>query len=158
MAWNTLHSPWTTGEVVTAAEMQQITDNINFLGSTTSATVGTTEQTSGTTYGDLTTLGPAVTLTTGAKALVIVHAFTASNTVNAVTWMGVQVSGATSITVADNLSLTVINPVAGVGQRLDASVFFGNLTAGTNTFTAKYKTSSGAGTWAERVLTVIPLP
>lgn len=31
MGWQTLHSGWTVGEVLTAAEMQDITDDLNYL-------------------------------------------------------------------------------------------------------------------------------
>jgi len=62
------------------------------------ATVATSQTTSSATYTDLATAGPAVTVTTGTKALVIVTtAFRDTGGTNNLAWMSYAVSGATTV-------------------------------------------------------------
>lgn len=148
---------WTTSEVVTAASMNTyIRLNLSFLGSTSSATVSTAETKTGGTYGDLATSGPAVTITTGTKALVLVNATFTNNTSGGSSVMGFAVSGATTVAAGDTAGIIT----ASVGNALIASgSAVATLTAGSNTFTAKYRAAGGdVATFQNRVITVIPLP
>ncbi|NUT53675.1 MAG: hypothetical protein HOV94_41260 [Saccharothrix sp.] len=122
----------------------------------TRAVVGTAEATSSTSYTNLTTSGPAVTVTTGASALVLWTATTQSNTANALCYMSLEISGATTQAASDTWSLSVIHPVAATNLKYAAFYFF-PLTAGNNTFTTKYRVSAGTGTFTNRQLFVFPL-
>ena len=113
---------------------------------TTTATVATNQNTNSTTYTDLATAGPAVTVTTGTKALVIVTSqINASNA--SIAYMSYAVSGATTIAANDAVALWKENDNgSAVNESIRAScVSQVTLTAGSNTFTAKYRHSAGGG-------------
>lgn len=116
--------------------------------------VGNSETSASTSYTDLATLGPEVTTTTGTRALVFLHT-AMENTAAAGTFMSFEVSGASSIAAADSAAIN-ISGLAAERWRLGAGVMVTTLTAGSNTFTAKYKVTSGTGTWLTRQLSVIP--
>lgn len=109
------------------------------------ATVVTSESTTSTTFTDLTTSGPAVTLTTGTSALVIVGTQVYQNTADRGAYMGFAVSGATTIAASEAQAVGIFNGTATPAPKISAA-FVVTLTAGSNTFTAKYKRSGASGT------------
>lgn len=119
------------------------------------AAVLTSETTTSTTFANLATVGPAVTVTTGPMALVVVHG-SCENTGAGASRMGYEVSGATSIAAADNRGIAAFG-VAGAGVLASGVAFHTDLTPGSNTFTAKYRVASGTGTFVSRRLIVFPL-
>ena len=125
-----------------------------------SATVGTKQTTSSTSYTNLTTSGPAVTLTTGTKVLVIVSSTQGSESSDSeVGRMDFAVSGATTRGESNDTMLSLHNQGTTNPYLPRASaVTFLTVTAGSNTFTAKYR-SAGGGTIAfqSREITVIDL-
>lgn len=158
MSWGTpiIHS---VGDVLTAADWNTSSNDLSFLAGTASANILTVETTTSTTYTDLATVGPAVTLTTGANALVIVTA-SLSNSGSAVSnfnLMGYAVSGASTVAATDNTALSATSNPANSETQMSMATVVG-LTAGSNTFTAKYKVGAGTGSFSRRVITVIPLP
>ena len=120
------------------------------------ATVATSQTTTSTSYTDLATAGPAVTVTTGTKALVIFSAYS-YNSSNASNSMSFAVSGATTIAATDNYKTTFDSTVATFGQQQTQGILLTGLTAGSNTFTLKYKVSSATGTWVTRIINVIDM-
>jgi hypothetical protein len=123
-----------------------------------SATIATSQATSSTSYTDLTTPGPAVTVTTGTKALVIVSAFIDGG-FDSQARMSFEVSGATTTAVSDDWALGCYGTgVFSTGIMVRASrATSTTLTAGSNTFTTKYRTSTNASTFANREIFVINL-
>ena len=124
-----------------------------------SATVTTSQSLTDTSYSDLATSGPAVTLTTGTKALVIVTC--SYNSTNSGGFMGYGVSGATTLAAAD-VRAGRWNQTANTAETLDRysmAFIVTGLTAGSNTFTAKYRCSvfGGTGTWFDRQISVIDM-
>jgi hypothetical protein len=122
--------------------------------------VATSQSTSSTTYTDLGTVGPAATVTTGVsgKALVLLTAEIGSGGNGIYSYMGVAVSGASTIAAADTAALYRLNGTVAVSQLVTAAVVITGLTAGSNTFTAKYRTSGGAAsTFLNRSIVVIAL-
>ena len=121
-----------------------------------SATVAASEGSSSTSYTNLATSGPAVTLTTGTTALITLSA----NCVSAIGdygYMGFAVSGATTRAAADADSVEQKGVTDGISFARTFKIT--GLTAGSNTFTVKYRTASGAGfTWGKRDITVVALP
>ena len=114
--------------------------------------VTTNESTSSTSYTALTTAG-AVTLTTGTKALVIVGMGSNNPTGGARQFMSFSVSGATTIAASDQYAAYIAtNDVQGISR---ASVV--TLTAGSNTFTTQFKTTTNTGSFRDRYLIVIDL-
>lgn len=136
----------------TNAIAQRIADSAIELGSGT---------TTSTTYADLdapANVGPSVTVETGPSALVIVSGqFQNSGTGSA--RMSYAVSGATTIAAADNRGVGAFG-VAGLNITAGTTALhFGglSLTPGSNTFTTKYRVSSGTGTFTSRRILVLPL-
>lgn len=120
------------------------------------ATVATSETTTSTTYVDLTTVGPAVTITTGTSAVVFLKCAIDNNTANTGTFMGFSVSGASSVAAADANAIDAVNAAA-ARSRFGGAFFLTGLTAGSNIFTAKYKVAGAStGTFTQRDLFVIP--
>lgn len=121
----------------------------------TAAAILTSETTASTSFVNLATVGPEVTVTTGPAALVFVHG-SCENTGSGASRMAYEVSGATSIAAADNRGISAFG-VAGAGSMATGVALHTDLTPGSNTFTAKYRVSSGTGTFVSRRLIVYPL-
>lgn len=119
------------------------------------ASVLTPETTTSTTYTDLTTVGPTVTVETGPAAIVTVHG-AIDNSGAGSSRMSYDISGASTIAGADNRGIGVYG-VAGAGIVASCTVLHTDLTPGTNTFTAKYRVASGTGTFNSRRIVVFPL-
>jgi hypothetical protein len=120
------------------------------------AAVATSQGTSSTTFTNLATVGPAVTVTTGDRALVILSSVMAHSVGAGICNMGFAVSGATTTTPGSTLVYMAALP----NEQMTASVaeLTLNLTPGSNTFTAKYASSGAAGTatFVNRAITVWP--
>ena len=120
-----------------------------------SARVTTSQSTSSLTYADLTTAGPEVTVTTGTKALVIISARIAAGS----GWdgfMSYAVSGATTIAANDEWCIRSFDSY---NQQFSFASTQVSLTAGSNTFTAKYRTpsSDNPANFGNRYIIVIDL-
>lgn len=182
MAWT---APMTavSGSVFTAAQFNQfVRDNLNETGPAKAATAGgyfavdgansiiernpiglldtgsgTTTSTSFTDLDAPALVGPSVTVTTGVAAIVVVHA-TLSNSGTGSSRMAYDISGAGAVAAADNRGIGIFG-VAGTGLVAGTTVLHmsGSLTPGVNTFTAKYRVSSGTGTFSSRRIAVFPL-
>ena len=122
------------------------------------AYVGANESTTSTTFADLSTAGPAVTLTTGTKAFIILSSRMEGGSTSTRGYMGFAVSGATTLAAnegrAQELKVTA-------DQFIDQKSFgyiVTGLTAGSNTFTAKYKSQTGSIVYyTERRLSVVDM-
>lgn len=122
--------------------------------------VGTSQTTTGTSYTDLDTAGPSVTVTTGSRAMVF-FGTRMWNTGTAYTHCSFEVSGATSLPASDAKSVA-LRLTAGQGDGSAGGRHVGHqmetsLTPGSNTFTLKYRVSAGTGRYDERHLFVMPL-
>jgi hypothetical protein len=167
-----------SGSVFTAAQFNQfVRDNLNETSPAKATTAGAyftvsgtneitqrvprttsvlvSETTTSTSYTDLTTMGPAVNVDTGPFALVLVHG-AMENTGAGSSRMAYEVSGASSIAPADNRGIGVFG-TAGGGLVASGVALHQDLTPGSNTFTAKYRVSSGTGTFLSRRIVVFPL-
>lgn len=180
MAWN---SPLTfvTGNVLTAAQLNaQVRDNMSETAPAKATTAGrlivttganavaerdvvtdsvaTSQTTSSTSYVDLATAGPAVTVTTGTKALVTIMSRVTSDTAGGAAFATYAVSGATTIAAADyTRGLVFTISTANQLQRIGVSYLETGLTAGSNTFTMKYRaggTASSTAAFASRTIIV----
>jgi len=125
-----------------------------------SATVLTSQVTTSTSYTDLATAGPAVTVTIGANGLALVSIFTyvqlgvaSGETI----WAGFTVSGANTLAANDNMSLRFQPWTTNAFGQYGYSVLLTGLNAGSTTFTMKYRVTSNTGTYANRRLAVVPL-
>lgn len=119
--------------------------------------IGTAETTTSTSFTDLATVGPSVTLTTGSRAFVFIRAGMENSGANAGSHMSFEISGATSEVATLNRAITIAGIAAASRARIGAGIFVGSLVAGSNTFTAKYSVAANTGTFVSRELSVIPL-
>jgi hypothetical protein len=121
------------------------------------ATVATQQTTASVTYTDLATSGPAVTVTTGTKVLVIISAGEMRNQNSSGECdMSFAVSGATTTAAADATSVGITSAASNETFR-PTGAFVITVTAGSNTFTAKYRVGGGTGVFANRRISVINL-
>lgn len=117
--------------------------------------VATGETTTSTSATDLATVGPTVTVTTGTRALVALSASVSNNTVNALSLMGFDVTGASSSSTTAAASIRFTSATA--NATLSASYLtVQNLVSGSNTFQAKYLVSAGTATFFYRRVIVLP--
>lgn len=179
MAW-TAPVTFVAGNALTAAQLNTyLRDNLNETAPAKATTAGyhfvstgvnsiaergilksavtTSESTTSTSYVNLATVGPAVTLTTGTKALMWWRAYTQNNTIDTATWMAPAITGASSITATDASAasldgVTAANAFSIVGFHMEDG-----LTPGVNTFTLQYRVTAGTGTYGFRELCVMAL-
>lgn len=121
------------------------------------ARVSAAETTSSTSYTNVSTAGPSVTVTTGVQALIFVGCYLQNSSANVGTAMSWEISGATTRAALDLTAIS--NDGAPANQPIRASNhdLMTGLTPGVNTFTAKYRVAAGTGTFGDRIITVIPL-
>lgn len=158
MSWNGIHT-WTVGERLTAANMNlYVSDNTSDLDRRTSpiqSSVVAIESTTSTSYTDLTTLGPAVTVTIGSTGKALVGIYAAySNASGNFALMSYAISGATTVAATDTYALQA-NATSDV--RNGAVTVVSGLNPGSTTFTAKYRVTAGTGAFNGRFLWVCPL-
>jgi len=150
----------TTNQVLTvAAGVPSWADVPTTYPTSAENTVAANQTTTSTSYTNLTTSGPSVTMTTGTKALIILTAEITNDGTNAYSYMDFDVSGATTRSATDTTSLTWQTDDSGYGVARVSSVNLVTLTAGSNTFTAKYRTSNAtkAARFSARQMIVINL-
>lgn len=117
--------------------------------------VESSESTTSTTYADLATAGPTLTVTTGTRALVWLNVHL-TNTGTSSTFVSYRVDGATTVEPSDNFSVAYDPPYAGGSLRAgicDLRV----LTAGVNTFKLQYRVNSNSGSFFRRRLQIMGL-
>lgn len=114
--------------------------------------VATSETRTSTSYGALTTAGPAITATTGTRALVMVQCQIQNSGANH-TFMSHAISGATTLASSDTYAFRVDSTEVNTGFAFQLHTA---LTAGSNTFTSQYRVTAGTGTFANRRITVLP--
>lgn len=127
-----------------------------------SASVNTPQATSSTSYTNLATVGPAVTLLTGTSALISFGCLAQNNVgvpaAVVANFMGFAVSGATTVAASDVNALAFAEPQTSFQYTMARTFKLTGLTAGSNTFTAKYRVSANTGTYDNRDITVVGLP
>ena len=121
------------------------------------ARVDAEETTTSDSFGNLTTSGPAVTITTGTKVLVMCTSYIYGPNGSSGT-MDFDISGATSRSASGTTRLAGSNEGQGssIGTR-STTVSYMTVTAGSNTFTAKYFKRGTSATFDNRTITVFDL-
>lgn len=123
----------------------------------TQSNVTTSQTTSSTSFTDLATVGPQVTVTTGTRALVWFSAQMSNSQVNTIVAAAVAVSGATTLAADATKDLYWDGMPAGQAQRASVVELLTGLTAGVNTFTLKYRVGGATGTFYDRSIGVLAL-
>ena len=144
----------TATALATASGQLFVATGVNALAarSFTSNAVATTESTSSSTYGTLTTSGPAVTVTTGTAALVALSC-AAVNAGAGSSLMGFSVTGSSSVSATDSFSIGV----TASSIRTGGVFLVTGLSAGSNIFTALYRSITTTATFSDRKITVLGL-
>lgn len=120
-------------------------------------TVSTSQTTASTSYADLATAGPSVTATTGVRALVWITADIANSTGGATSFVGVDVSGATTSAAVDSRAIQLESSAANDHARIGVAIMYEVLNSGSNVFKMQYKVSAGTGTFLDRHIAVMAL-
>ncbi len=117
-------------------------------------TVATSQTSASAAYTDLATVGPTASVVTnsGGRAKVTLSAGLQNSTGSA-SYMGVALSGATTVAPSDGLALEVPGFTTATWN-IGTTLVYTGLGAGTTTFTAKYRSSSGTATFANRTIIV----
>lgn len=118
--------------------------------------IGTAQPATSSTFSDLASTGPTVTVTTGTHALILFKAHVQHNTDNAVSAISCVISGATSS--ASTFDRSAQTDGVPLGNKNTICGFkYETLNAGSNTFKMQYYTNTGTATFERRELVVIPL-
>jgi hypothetical protein len=118
----------------------------------------TNQSTASTTYADLTTAGPLVSVAHGVTAMVSIAAWMANDTSGARSLMSYRLSGSNTVAAVDD-SAAAFNPQTG-----SASIFVccartwlqTGLSAGTDQFRSVYRVTAGNGSFQTRSIVVMP--
>jgi hypothetical protein len=148
---------WVSGETVDATEANaEWRDVLNYLlAPAADADVDVSETTTSTSYTNLTTSGPAVTvtITNGQPVAVTVSAFMHISSTANIARMSYAVSGAETDAAQDLDSVASSNTD---DSTLTRTTIYVPGTAGSHTFTAKYRVNGGTGTFTQRRIVVDP--
>lgn len=169
MSWSATHL-FVAGDALTAAQQNSINGDLNESAAAKATTQGywfisgssansinerailqseilTQETSTRTTYGNITTTGPTVTITTGTQAIISVTAQMFNSGANNM-YTSYGITGATTSVSIDDRALAF---QAGAGDQIRATcTTLQTLTAGSNVLKAEYKTTAGTGTWDDR--------
>ena len=121
------------------------------------ATVATSESTVTAFATDLTTVGPSVTVIVGPSGIVEVSLSSSLNqsTSGAYAFVGIDISGATTIGASTAKSITYQGLAGLNGSRASGAFSYTGLTPGTTTFKLKYgQASGGSAVYADRTISV----
>lgn len=178
MAW-TAPLTWVANTVLTAAQLnQQLRDNLletapakataagRIFVSTgvnaiveraiLGATITTTEDTTSSTFVDLTTVGPTVSVTTGTRALVMTNSGMRNAGAGNGSQAGYAISTSSIVAAGDRAARHA--GAAGDNVRIGITHLHTDLTSGSNTFQMKYRSTSGTiATFFHRTIQVIGL-
>jgi hypothetical protein len=149
------YKTWATNDIPTAADFNEL------FADPQQADVNTSENTTSTSFGDLTTPGPSLTktLVNGQKVLVLLWASNLAITSSQQSWASFAVSGASTQAASDINGAWFQEPTSGpaipkIGSR--GSVFTATA-SGSHTFTEQYRTSSAnTSTFARRRIIIKP--
>lgn len=145
--------------LVTAAGQLGVGTAANTIAARTNPSniIATAEAVVATSYGNISggTVGPTLSsLSTGAAAFVVLSCNMFNNTGGAASYMSYTVSGATTDAADDTRALYYESSNA--GDLIAMGTFIPHsLTAGTNTFQAKYRVGAGTGTFGSRRIAVL---
>jgi len=139
----------TTGSFFTTVGTHQIAERVPVSDYDSGSSTTTS-----TTYTDLTAgVGPTVTCQTGTIAAIFIYCNQFNSAGNAA-WMALEISGATTQAASDSFAVQLQGTA---GQHAGACFLLDTLTPGINTFTGKFRVSTGGtGTFSSRRIAVWP--
>jgi hypothetical protein len=118
--------------------------------------ISTEQTTTSTAYTDLATAGPSVTVTSGPGGALAFWCSRALNSTTGYSIVSLAITGAAGANAAaaasDDRELS-----SNRNRQYSQVVYYDGLTAGSNTFTMKYRVTAGTGTFSRRRLIVFPM-
>lgn len=141
----------TPGSFFVASGINQISESLP-----DGTSINMSETTTSTTYTDLDTPGPSVTVTTRSSALIVYTCNLANTVANTESIVAHEISGATARSASDDGSYFLRTAAANQNIRAAQAMWETGLTPGSNTFTLKYRVNGGTGTFNNRRLFVLP--
>lgn len=114
------------------------------------------ESTASTTYTDLATTGPAVSVLSGPTVLVLISVGISTDTNNSAAFAGYGITGATSRAATDAEACEMDGITLGNSMRYTIASHATGLTPGVNTFTMKYRAGSNTATYSNRQIICVP--
>lgn len=180
MAW-TASPTFSSGAALTAAQLNILSANLNETAAAKASAAGqlfvstgvnalaartpkwaqvdTAETTTSiASFGDLATVGPAVTVTVSATAIVMWGARISNGTGGGGGEVSWGITGASSLPAPNGHTLRLLSSNAGEAQQVSKVNYQAAITPGSNTFTLKYTTpTGGTGTFQFRDILVLPL-
>ena len=114
----------------------------------------TNQTTSSTSFTDLATAGPSVTLVTGTTALVAFNTFMNLDPANEAAYISIAISGASTIAASNDIAAEFYVPSTTAQGTIGKTLIIGGLTAGTNTFKMQYRVNTGTVEFLRRELVV----
>jgi hypothetical protein len=142
----------TAGRIIVTTGLNSITER-----NPSVALVATSQGTATTTYTDLATTGPAVTVTCGVKAMVIIGGGVSNTTAGSGGRIAVDVTGAHTSAASDTNSFLAESGNASDTFKGTWVTIYSPITAGSSTFTAKYRCVGAAtANFNDRLVAVVP--
>ncbi|MER5252886.1 hypothetical protein [Streptomyces sp. NPDC002855] len=120
------------------------------------ARVDTAESTQSS-YADLATVGPQVTVDTGTRAWVFFGCQMENSGGTSTAFASFDITGATNREAHNQFAISLDGVSANQGQRFANWELVDNLTPGENIFTMKYQVGSNTGTFRNRFIAVFPM-
>jgi hypothetical protein len=123
-----------------------------------SATIGTSQTTSTTSFTDLSTVGPSVTVNVSSNGILLIDLLARHGAASSAALMSFELSGANILSASDDRSIATFN--SGDEQQCGGRFYLSGLNAGSTTITAKYRrgaSGSGSASFARRTITVTPI-
>lgn len=108
-------------------------------------------------YADLATVGPSVSVTTGTSALVFLNSTITPAVTDTACGMSFDITGRTERQASDRDAILIDGTIGGNALRVGTNILVTGLTPGLNVFTSKYKSSGNNSTaFNDRFLGVLP--
>lgn len=177
MAWVTPPT-FVAGNVLTAAQLNILSGDLNetapgkataagqiFVSTAANAVAartmghgnvsGAAQGTTSLSYVDLTTVGPSVTITTGATALAIISCEMSNDTINGYCEITYGLNGAAPAT---SNTLRSVSAIANARESASRAIWVSGLTPGSNTFKLMYRAQAGGtASFNFRDLVIMPI-
>jgi len=116
----------------------------------------TSETTASTSFTNLSTSGPSVTVTVQSRAMIFVSARVFNSTAGALNLVSVDISGASTVSSADNRALLYESGNANDNLMATWNYMHTGLSSGSTTFKLEYRVTAGTGTFSNRRIVVVP--
>ena len=125
--------------------------------------VTNTQSTTSTSYTDLATTGPTITVGTGTTAVLFWMCALGNDTANAEAYCSLAVEGDSAVAASDAWAIKTDGIAGAISSGSDNVIRMGGfhrftgLTAGNNTFKLKYRVSAGTGRFGVRTLSIMTM-